>query len=195
MLCKKCGTELKVGNAFCTMCGTPVSAVPKETGRRICKCGNVVADGLLFCTQCGRKYEESPPASQKAPSTVKNTVNKTTKPVSKKKLFTVLGSLAAAVAIITTVTIVSNMSNNVDIGSDGNDGDRRSSSGESDEKNGKRKEPGLIGEWVDVHYDNKFIFYSNGLFVALTAGKESSGEYAVSGNSLTLNRYYGLTIA
>lgn len=67
MNCTNCGKELREGAAFCTSCGTPVSASASVTtsesiarvsasGDKICTgCGHRMKAEAKFCVSCGTK--------------------------------------------------------------------------------------------------------------------------------------------
>lgn len=50
--CAKCGAVMKVGNKFCTICGTPVSHSAQP--RRCPSCQASVEQNAKFCKKCGR---------------------------------------------------------------------------------------------------------------------------------------------
>ncbi len=89
--CINCGAPLVVGQAFCSKCGTPVMAPP----RNVCsQCGAEVAPGNSFCTKCGAPQTNAgavapppmqnvapPPMQNVAPPPVQNTVPPAPAPV------------------------------------------------------------------------------------------------------------------
>lgn len=72
--CTACGKPLPDGTAFCTFCGTKVSAAPaapaaSQTPILCPNCGHTLNAGTAFCTECGQKIEKpSVPFDGKAPS-------------------------------------------------------------------------------------------------------------------------------
>ena len=68
--CLKCGSELKEGQKFCMICGTPVSTNPKQPAARqmtaaVCsKCGNPLKPGQKFCMKCGTPVVSAPKQTQ-----------------------------------------------------------------------------------------------------------------------------------
>ena len=86
-ICAVCGNVLNENSAFCTKCGTPVSAQPaseiapasepvseNNIGTHICVvCGNVLNENSAFCTKCGTPVNAQPipetvSASEPAPA-------------------------------------------------------------------------------------------------------------------------------
>jgi RNA polymerase subunit RPABC4/transcription elongation factor Spt4 len=61
--CPNCGTELREGALFCTVCGTKLSAPPPpepaaQVAQKACgSCGAVLPNDSLFCSGCGAKVE------------------------------------------------------------------------------------------------------------------------------------------
>ena len=59
--CEKCGSDVRQGAAFCTVCGEPMAKTkePKNEAEKVCpNCGAKFTDNLAFCTSCGTKLED-----------------------------------------------------------------------------------------------------------------------------------------
>ena len=74
MQCPKCGSEIQLGQKFCTKCGQPLNAVPQQqvkSSNNACpSCGAPLNPGQKFCTKCGTKisvtYAQQAAPGQKA---------------------------------------------------------------------------------------------------------------------------------
>jgi len=57
IMCSKCGAPNRLGDKFCSSCGSPIITEVVSEGKTCPTCGASLKEEAKFCVRCGRKVE------------------------------------------------------------------------------------------------------------------------------------------